>query len=77
MFSSNLNIQFIIIKEFKKQRLLLSKTQLHLNDPKSLHNELQHIDQVSSKGISFHSNKKTFSLDNNYIPLDKYFLEIY
>lgn len=55
MFSSNLNIQFIITKEL---------------------NGLQHIDQVSSKGISFHSNKKTF-LDNNYIPLDKYFLEIY
>lgn len=77
MFSSNLNIQFIIIKEFKKQHILLSKTQLHFNDPKSLHNELQHIDQFSSKGISFHSNKKTFSLDNNYIPLDKYFLEIH
>lgn len=76
MFSSNLNIQFIITKELKKQWILLSKTQLHLNDPKSLHNGLQHIDQVSSKGISFHSNKKTF-LDNNYIPLDKYFLEIY
>lgn len=77
MFSSNLTIQFITIKELKKQRVLLSKTQLHLNDPKSLHNGLQHIDQVSSKGISFHSNKKTFSLDKNYIPLDKYFLEIY
>lgn len=77
MFSSNLNIQFIITKELKKQWILLSKTQLHLNDKKSLHNGLQHTDQVSSKGISFHSNKKTFSLDNNYIPLDKYFLEIH
>lgn len=30
MFSSNLNIQFIITKELKKQWILLSKTQLHL-----------------------------------------------